>query len=144
MLYFDTNYILKCYLPEPNAHLVRTLAAQPVAKCCSVWGRSEFLAGLHRKLREGSLTKPSYKAVWSMFENDETLGVWNWLPLDRPVQKLIESTYRTLGSQVYLRAGDALHLATAALHGFTVIYSNDKHLLQAATHFSLNPQNVLP
>ena len=79
-----------------------------------------------------------------MFENDEALGVWKWLPLDRPVQKLIESTYRTLGSQVYLRAGDALHLATAALHGFTVIYSNDKHLLQAATHFSLNPQNVLP
>jgi hypothetical protein len=30
MLYFDSNYILKCYLPEPDAHLVRALASQPV------------------------------------------------------------------------------------------------------------------
>jgi hypothetical protein len=26
MLYFDSNYILKCYVPEPDAHLVRSHA----------------------------------------------------------------------------------------------------------------------
>ena len=39
MLYFDSNYILKCYLPEPDAHVVRALASQPVTKSCSRYGR---------------------------------------------------------------------------------------------------------
>ncbi len=64
MLYFDSNYILKCYLPEPRAHLVRALARQAVAKCCSTWGRIEVVDGTssqaaggqpHPRLAEGAV-----------------------------------------------------------------------------------------
>jgi hypothetical protein len=64
MFYFDSNYILKCYLPEPGALHVRGLASQPVAKSCSRLGRAEVIAALHRKVREGSLTRAQMKAVW--------------------------------------------------------------------------------
>jgi len=144
MLYFDSNYILKCYLPEPDAHLVRELAAQPIVKVCSVWGRTEFLAALHRKLREGSLTEATLKAVWTHFEQDEEAGVWTWLPLDRPVQKLVEQHFLKLSASIYQRSGDATHLATASLHGLTDIYSHDKHLLAAAPSFGLVGRDVLP
>lgn len=144
MLYFDSNYILKCYLPEPRAHLVRALARQAVAKCCSTWGRIEVVTALHRKLREGSLTRASLKALWSRFESDEAAGVWTWLPFDQPVQTAVAQTCLKLDTAVFIRAGDAVHLATAALHGLSEIHSHDRHLLSAASEFGLKGVDVLP
>lgn len=144
MFYFDSNYILKCYLPEADAHLVRALAARPVPKCCSSWGRVEVVAALQRKLREGSLTRSSQKLLWSRFEADEASGVWTWLPFDQAVQKAVAQTCLKLDTTVFIRAGDVVHLTTAALHGFSEIYSHDKHLLKTAPEFGLQGKDVLP
>ncbi|MCA1586918.1 MAG: PIN domain-containing protein [Acidobacteria bacterium] len=46
-------------------------------------------------------------------------------------------------STVFLRAGDALHLACAKEHGFQEVYTNDRHMLKAARHFHLTGVNVL-
>lgn len=143
MLYFDSNYILKCYLPEPQAHRVRALARQPVAKCCSAWGRIEVIAALHRKLRERSLSRAALKALWSRFESDEVACVWTWLPFDQPVQTVVSQTCLKLDAAVFIRAGDAVHLATAALHGFAEIHSHDRYLLNAAPEFGLIGVDVL-
>jgi predicted nucleic acid-binding protein len=46
-------------------------------------------------------------------------------------------------STVFLRSGDALHLACAEEHGFQEVYTNDLHMLKAARHFHLTGVNVL-
>ena len=55
-------------------------------------------------------------------------------------RKLRES----LATPAAVRAADALHLATAAAHGFIEIHSNDRHLLAAAPLFGLAGVNVIP
>jgi predicted nucleic acid-binding protein len=144
MLYFDSNYILKCYLPEPDAHVVRALASQPVTKSCSRYGRVEVMAALHRKLREGSLTRAQHRRVWSNVLADEAAGVWTWLPFDTAVEHTMEHALLTLGPRAFLRTGDAIHLSTASLNGFREIHSQDRHVLRAAAAFGLKGVDVLP
>ena len=44
---------------------------------------------------------------------------------------------------VFVRSGDALHLACVEEHGFQEVYTNDRHMLQAAKHFHVTGVNVL-
>jgi predicted nucleic acid-binding protein len=48
-----------------------------------------------------------------------------------------------LPTTIFLRSGDALHLACAGEHGFREVYTNDSHMLKAARHFHLTGVNVL-
>jgi predicted nucleic acid-binding protein len=47
-----------------------------------------------------------------------------------------------LPSTLYLRDGDAIHLAAAQGAGFAEIWSSDKSLLAAAPHFGLAGKSV--
>jgi predicted nucleic acid-binding protein len=55
----------------------------------------------------------------------------------------VESVYTTAPPATFLRAADALHLACAAVHGFTETYSNDRHFLDAAPLFGLRGIDVI-
>jgi hypothetical protein len=55
MIYFDTSYLLKCYLAEPGHEAVRALARDQGPVACCTLGRTEWQAGIHRHLREGRL-----------------------------------------------------------------------------------------
>ena len=59
MLYFDTDCVLKCDVKEHGWEKVRELACDHDRIVCSVYGRLELHAALHRKLREGELTEGS-------------------------------------------------------------------------------------
>jgi predicted nucleic acid-binding protein len=65
-------------------------------------------------------------------------------PLTDAILDRVEKVFTTAPTTTFLRAADALHLATAVEHGFTEIHSNDKHLLAAAPLFGLIGVNVIP
>ncbi|MDX2225928.1 MAG: type II toxin-antitoxin system VapC family toxin [Verrucomicrobiae bacterium] len=143
MIYFDSNYILKCYLNEPEAHKVRELAARTVVKYSSLWGKSEFIAGIKRQTREKKLTVRHEKTIFSLFDEDERKGVWKWYSMDEPFMQEFKEAMRGIPSSVFLRTGDALHLFTARYHGFKEIYSHDRHVHAGAAHFGLKALDVL-
>ena len=61
MTYFDTAYILKCYVKEHGWEQVRAFAHGRERIACSIYGRLELHAALHRKLREGEVTEQQLK-----------------------------------------------------------------------------------
>ena len=137
MIYYDSCYIAKYYLAEPDSAMVQRKAVETGAIACALHGKLETASVFHRKLREGSMTQSEYHLLRAQFETDISNGLWSWLPIGT---SLVDSSIRRLGilsPDVFVRSADILHLVSAADHGFTEIYSSDKHLLTAAPHFGL-------
>ena len=144
MIYFDSTYVAKVYLFEHGSAEIRALvAAQPDVACCEI-GKIELASVLHRKLREGAYDESRHLSLCQQFEQDLQSNVWHWLPVSPVLLELVRLAFRSLPSTVFLRASDALHLVSARQSGFTEIYSNDRHLVAAASHFGLKAINVIP
>jgi predicted nucleic acid-binding protein len=143
-LFFDAAYIGKLHWREPGSAEVLTCAATADEIVCSLHGRAEFYSMGFRKVREGVAASSTLQAVFAQFDADVAAGDIRLLALTDAIVDRVESVFATAPATTYLRAADALHLATAAEHGFTEIHSNDKHLLAAAPLFGLRGVNVIP
>ncbi len=141
-LYLDTAYVAKCYLNEPDAEAVRALVRDQTGLTSSAWCRAELACVLHRHVREGGLTPRQTRALHDLFLEDISDGVWTILPVTSELMDRVEARLRRLRAQVFVRAGDAIHLVTAASAGFTEIWTNDRHLLAAARAFGLRGRTV--
>lgn len=143
MTYFDTSYLLKCYLSESGSDAVKQLAvAQPQIACCAL-GRVELVAAFHRKLREHRIDPPALRHLLDQLLADDADGLWTWLELTPEVLLRAADAFKTMPDDVYLRSADAVHLACAAAAGLKAIYSSDRHLLAAADHFGLAGHNII-
>lgn len=142
--YFDAAYLGKLHWMEPGAAEVTACAVSADELVCALHGGAEFYSIGHRKMREALATPAAVRAVFIQFLTDCASGQIRLLPLTESIIQRVESVFLTAPATFYLRAADALHLATAAEHGFTEIHSNDKHLLAAAPLFGLLGVNVIP
>jgi len=143
MIYFDSTYIAKLYVTEPDSEPVRNLAQSADEIVSSAHGRVELAYMFHRKLRESVIDRADLKRRWSQVELDEREGLLQWFPPDDRILQTCASSALSLPDTIFLRASDALHLVCAKEHGFREVYSNDKHLLAAAKHFGLKGKNVI-
>jgi predicted nucleic acid-binding protein len=143
MIYFDSSYLIKCYLPEPGHESVRQLAREhPLVACCT-FGKTECRSAVHRHFREGRLTRAQADTVFQVMDEDDKAQLWQWLELTATIIDGAADAFRTLSADVFLRTADSLHLACARVHGLEEIYSNDRHLLGAASHFGIAGKNIL-
>ena len=143
MTYFDTTYVVKCYVKERGWEQVRALARGSERLACSGFGRLEFHAALHRKLREGALTAPQLDVLLRQLKVDEAARLWSWIPLSTAIMTAVTDRFARLPGHVHLRTADAVHLLSARACGCTEIYSNDRHLLQAAGHVGMTGRDVI-
>ena len=137
MIYFDAAYIAKFYLDEPDSNQVRSLAENAGEVACCVHGKIEVLTVFHRKLRERAFGPKAFATLCEQFEADCDSLLWEWLPLSAALVEGLSGRIRHLSAPVFIRASDALHLESASEQGFREIYSNDRRLLEAASHFGL-------
>lgn len=143
-LFFDAAYLGKLHWIEHGSAEVQALAGTADQIVCSHHGRAEFYSIGFRKIREGLATPATVQTVFAQFNSDISNGEILLLPLTDTVLDHVEQVLATAPSTAYLRASDAIHLATAAGAGFAEIYSNDKHLLVAAPLFRLVGVDVIP
>lgn len=144
MLYFDTNYLFRLYSNEVGYEQVQALADQSEGIAISWWARAEFASILLRKRREAAFSPQTTEEVRLQFADDLTTGVVTLLAVGDAVMRRLENTLHTAPDSTFLRAADALHLACAAHHGFTEVYSRDRHFLAAAPLFGLRGINIIP
>jgi predicted nucleic acid-binding protein len=142
VIYFDTSYLVRLYYDDPGADKVRVLAASDNV-ACAAHGKAEMIAAFHRKLRERVISQSSYAALLGQVRAHDKAGAFQWLSAGAEIYGRIAEVYVRLPATIFLRAADALHLATAAHAGFQCVYSNDAHLLAAATYFEIEGRNSI-
>jgi predicted nucleic acid-binding protein len=143
LIYCDTSYLVRLYLAESGSAEVRELCATRCI-CSADHAQAEVPAAIHRAYREGRLDPAVFAASLEQFALDQASDSLQWLPISPELFAGMTKRFAQIPRTTFLRAADALHLACAADHGFTYVYSNDRHLLAAAPLFGLNPRNVIP
>lgn len=143
MIYFDAAYVAKCYLNEPGADRVRKVAYEADGLASCELARLEFASILKRHVRERHVTRREMRAILKDFEEDEQNGVWQWFGVTSELLEKARTAVLEIPRTVFLRSGDALHLACADEHGFKEVYTNDRHMLKAARYFHVTGVNVL-
>lgn len=114
----DAAYVAKCYLREPDALAVREMVRGVSVVCTSALPIVEVACVFHLDQREGTLTSRTAREVCDQFQQDVRDEIWQLIPVTAGILRQVELAVRTLPKQVFLRAGDALHIASAADAGF--------------------------
>jgi len=143
MTYLDTCYLTRFYAQEEGTEKILAWAREQRDFVCAIHGRLELFAAFKRWQREGRITSRDHNLILRKLSADEAAGLWRWLPASERLIRQACDQVAALSPKVYLRAADALHLATAADVGLQVIYSHDRHLLAAARHFRLKGIDIL-
>jgi len=141
-MYVDSAYIAKFYVNEPDAPAVRRSIQRAEYVCSSSWALVEVACVFHRHVREGSLTTTQGREMLDVFRGHIERDLWHLIPLSEALLRKTVMLTQTLPREVPLRAGDAVHLVTAVEAGESEIWTNDRHLLAAASHFGILGRSV--
>jgi predicted nucleic acid-binding protein len=141
-MYLDSAYIAKYYVNEPDADLVRNLVRNARYVCSSSWAALEVTCVFKRHVRERALLSSHGNELLDLFRAHVDAGLWNLVPVTEALLRRTATLIRGVPSHVPIRAADAVHLATALDAGEPEIWTNDRHLLAAATHVGLTGKSV--
>jgi predicted nucleic acid-binding protein len=144
ILYFDSAYIGKCYLPEPDGPAVRTLARSASGLYSSAICIAEMSCILHRQMRERGVPPEKMGLLRQKFLEDLHSEIWSLIPVTERLLHKVDALVATLPAPCLIRGADAIHLTTAIDSGFEEIWTNDRRLLAAAEAAGIRGRMVDP
>lgn len=142
-LYFDTSYLFRVYSAEAGHAEVKALLPGIDRIYSAQIARAEFAAVVLRKRREKAASDKLLGELHEQFLDEVRDGHVRLIVPENDEFEVIEAVFRTAPPDIFLRGADALHLASAAAHGFKEVYSNDRHFLAAAPLFGLRGIDVI-
>ena len=111
MIYVDTSVLVALCVREPmTAAVSRWYASVKDELISGTWCVTEFASALGIKRRSGQMTEAQSVFAWQSFERMCASDI-QLTPIEPPV--FHHAAVLTLDASTGLRAGDALHLATA-------------------------------
>lgn len=141
-MYLDSAYLAKFYLNESDSTRVREVIGRARTRVSSLWAVAEVTCVFHRHVREGVLADAQARTLLQRFLTHVDDGVWRLIPVTDRILRRCSLLVSNLPAGVYLRAGDAVHLTTAADAGEREVWTNDRHLLAAASYFGVSGLTV--
>ena len=129
MIYADTSLLLPVYVPEVNSETAGNVVKEAKEILISDLTVAEFLVGLARKVKLGTLSQEGAAQVRTAFEQHIAEGYLQRLAFASPHSEAAGQL--ALQSPVMLRTLDAIHLALAIEHGATIATLDGK-LAEAA------------
>ena len=141
-MYLDTSYIAKFYFNEPESVRVRKLVRNADVIYSSQLAFAEFHAVIHRRLREGSASPDDARELASRFREHVENGLWNLIPVHEALLRRTSALMMAAPRDLFIRTADAVHLVTAHEIGEREVWTNDRHMLAAASYFGLTGRFV--
>ena len=141
-MYCDSAYIAKYYVHERDAAAVRKAMEEAPYVCSSAWALVEVASAVQRHVRERTMTVDQARPIIDQLRSDVSEGLWNLIPVTDALLRKTAMLFRALPPNLPLRAGDALHIATALDSAEPELWTNDRHLLAVANHFGLIGRSV--
>jgi len=142
VLYLDSSYVAKCYLNDADCEAVRALVRRETRLFSSYLCVGEVSFAFHRRYRERALTRRQMGELAGVFRSHVEAGFWNLIPLTEGLLWQVHESLWTLPVSVFVRSADAIHLVSAREAGFQEIWTNDRHMLAAASHYRLKGRSV--
>lgn len=127
MHYIDTSTFAEVLLNDPDRPIVEALFARldDDGLCSSRWTQVEMSSAISRRVRDGRLTLGAAERARQLYASDIASRI-ELLPVTAECFSLADAwlAQAALG----LRAGDALHLATASVHRIGSFVTLDRKL----------------
>lgn len=141
-MYLDTSYIAKFYFNEPESGQVRELVRTADTIHSSLWAMAEFHGVIHRRLREGLSSLGDARDLSSRFSQHVEDGLWKLIPVNEALLRRTSALIVSAPPNLFIRTADAVHLVTAFEAGEREVWTNDRHMLEAAAYFGLIGRSV--
>src|SRR5439155_7014008 len=84
---------------------------------CSALCIAEMSCTLHRGVREQIITRGHASSLVETFSRDLSRGLIQLIPVSESILRVVEAVVPNLPPTIFIRAGDAVHLASAQSAG---------------------------
>jgi predicted nucleic acid-binding protein len=141
-IFCDASTLVKYYVNEAESAAVCACIDEANEVTLSELARVEVMSVFHRYWRENIWSREQFIEASSQLDRDDLRGLWTWLPVDRAIIMYSVHAYLRLPADVFLRASDCIHIASALRSDHTEIYTHDTRQAKAAEILGLTPVRI--
>jgi predicted nucleic acid-binding protein len=144
-VYLDTSALAKLYVQEAGSDDLDSALIGRRDLLISELALTELTSAIARRVREGEIEASIARRIYQQLFRDVRAGEYKLLDLTSATHREAERLLLTMGRHAPIRAGDSLHLATAALADARtfVTYERQMHAVTSALgSFEVLPRRI--